>query len=200
MNIRQRRLISDYEKIREEFARHRHIRVQPQGQSPYEKYQITYFVKSLCWDDQRNCPIERGQHEVEIYLTQDYPRGKPQCTISTPIFHPNFGARTICIGDYWAASSSLADTIIKIGEMLQFRDYNPKSPLNAAAARWAIENRSFLPVGKVDLYTPEPDVEIGNNNKAPSPADDDDFEIVLNSQEAKSKELSDDLDLDIQLK
>ena len=200
MNIRQRRLMSDYEKIREEFARHRSIRVQAMGNPPYERYNITYFVKSLYWDVRQDCPCERSQHEVEIYLGLDYPREKPQCQIKTPVFHPNFGAQTICIGDHWAASSSLLDTIVKIGEMLQFRDYNPKSPLNSSAARWVIENKKYLPIGKIDLYSPEPEIAIGEKSNA-STSDEDDLDICLGpAPQKKTVAKDEDLALDIVFK
>lgn len=172
--------MGDFEKIREEFSGSRYIRVQPHGTPPYEKYQITYYVKSLYWDRQRSCPVERNQHEVKITLTQEYPRSKPICNILTPVFHPNFSSETICIGDHWAPSSSLVDVIVKIGEMLQFRDYNPKSAYNMDAARWVIENRQYLPIGKIDLYSPEPEVEIrqtGPNGSAGQEADD--LEIIF---------------------
>ena len=165
MSMRLRRLMSDYEKIRSEFAGHRFITVTPVAGNPPERYRIVYRLTSLRWDEGLDRPVELGRHEVEIYLPQDYPRNTPQCLIHTPIFHPNFSANhspnIVCIGDHWAAGNSLVDVIIKIGEMLQFRTYNVRSPLNAIAARWALENVRFFPIGKIDLYQPEPDVELG---------------------------------------
>ena len=164
MSPRLRRLYSDYERIQNEFSRHRYIKILKADGNPPERYRILYNVKSLCWDEQTNRPVENNRHEVEIYLPQAYPREKPQCTIYTPIFHPNFSSNhapnIICIGDYWAASSSLSDVIVRIGEMVQFQAYNIKSPLDAMAARWALENGNLLPVGNVDLYQPEQEVQI----------------------------------------
>lgn len=91
----------------------------------------------------------------------------------TEIFHPNFGT-WVCIGDYWAAGETLFDVIVQIGNMIQYRNYNIKSPLNARAARWAAENTHRFPISNVDLYQPDPDVEICS-----SPADNDDVEVVL---------------------
>ena len=94
----------------------------------------------------------------------------------------------------------MVDTIIKIGEMLQFRDYNPKSPLNAAAARWTLENRSYLPVGNIDLYSPEPEVAIGVVANATTPSEDGDLEIVFAKPAEAGKAETDDGDLDIKFK
>lgn len=92
-------------------------------------------------------------------MHKDYPREKPKCVLETPIFHPNFGSY-ICIGDFWAAGETLVDVIIKIGQMIMYQDYNPKSPLNAQAALWAKQNERYLPVDKRDLYQPEVDLDI----------------------------------------
>ena len=189
MNMRQRRLVNDYQKVLLEFDRHKYIQVKPVGQAPYEQYDVTYHVSSLYWDNARNQPVEKkGGHRVEIKLPLEYPRSRPVCKILTPVFHPNFGQETICIGDHWAASSNLVDTIIKIGEMLQFRDFNVKSPMNAKAARWAQDNKQYLPVGRINLYQPEEVIDIGSSH----PADDDDLEITFG---AKPKQADDDFDI-----
>jgi hypothetical protein len=41
--------------------------------------------------------------------------------------------------------------VVRIAEMICFQSYNLKSPLNAAAAAWAEQNLSKLPLQKVDL-------------------------------------------------
>jgi hypothetical protein len=64
----------------------------------------------------------------------------------TPVFHPNFDDSSVCIGDFWAASESLDDLIIRIGRMIAYQEYNTKSPLNGLAAKWAAQNQHLLPV------------------------------------------------------
>lgn len=66
----------------------------------------------------------------------------------------------VCIGDYWAAGETLVDVLVQIGDMIQYKVYNSKSPLNAVAARWATENSHLLPVGNVDLLMPDIDLDI----------------------------------------
>ena len=183
---RLRRLQTDYELVKTEFAGHKHIVVEPLAGMPPERYRVTYRVKGLALDRKSSQPVVVEKHVAEIYLHSGYPREKPKCELKTPIFHPNFGDY-ICIGDHWSAGETLADIIVKIGEMIQYRDYNPKSPLNVKAARWSIENRSHLPVGNVDLYQPEPEIRIGG-------AGNDEVEIVF---AAKRKPDLDDFEINL---
>jgi hypothetical protein len=72
----------------------------------------------------------------------------------TPVFHPNFDDSSVCIGDFWAASESLDDLIIRIGRMISYQEYNTKSPLNGLAAKWAAQNPSLLPVDPRPIAPP----------------------------------------------
>lgn len=148
---RMRRLASDYEEVKKNFAGHKNIIVTPVGDEPPEKYHVTYFVNGIyLLPDGR---IETlGRHEVDITLHADYPRYKPICKILTPIWHPNFRDGQICIGDIWGAGESLSDIIINIGDMIQYKSWNSQSPLSSEAAQWAMENKHLFPVGNVDLF------------------------------------------------
>jgi hypothetical protein len=85
-------------------------------------------------------------HLLEVNLTLGYPRRAPQCPMLTPVFHSNFDASMVCIGDFWAASEGLDDLIIRIGRMIAYQEYNTKNPLNGLASKWAAQNRHLLPV------------------------------------------------------
>lgn len=148
---RMRRLSSDYEEVKKNFAGHKNIIVTPVGDEPPEKYHVTYFVNGIyLLPDGR---IETlGRHEVDITLHADYPRYKPICKITTPIWHPNFRDGQICIGDIWGAGESLSDIIINIGDMIQYKSWNSYSPLSSEAAHWAMENKHLFPVGNIDLF------------------------------------------------
>ena len=151
MTARMRRLLSDFEQVKKDFAGHKNIIVTPIGDEPPEKYHVTYFVNGIyLLPDGR---IETlGRHEIEITLHADYPRYKPICKILTPIWHPNFRDEQICIGDIWGAGESLTDIIVNIGHMIQYKSWNSYSPLSADAAKWAMENKHLFPVGNIDLY------------------------------------------------
>ncbi len=151
MTARMRRLASDWEQVKKDFAGHKNIIVTPVGDEPPEKYHVTYFVNGIyLLPDGRIETLAR--HEIEITLHADYPRYKPICTILTPIWHPNFRDGQICIGDIWGAGESLSDIIINIGDMIQYKSWNSYSPLSADAAQWAMENKHLFPVGDINLY------------------------------------------------
>lgn len=194
MDARLRRIASDYEQIKKDFAGHKNITVTPIGGNPPEKYHVTYYVNGIyLLPDGR---IETlGRHEVEITLHAEYPRYKPICKILTPIWHPNFRDGQICIGDIWGAGESLSDIIINIGDMIQYKSWNSFSPLSADAAAWAMDNKHLFPVGNVDLYiadyaSAKDDVEID--------LFDDSGEIIEESAETDNS-LSDEGSVDDEL-
>lgn len=151
MTARMRRITSDWEQVRKDFAGYKNIIVTPVGELPPEKYHVTYFVNGIYLLP--NKKIETlARHEVDITLHAEYPRYKPICKITTPIYHPNFRDGQICIGDIWGAGESLSDIIINIGDMIQYKSWNSYSPLSAEAAQWAMENRHLFPVGNIDLH------------------------------------------------
>lgn len=192
VNPRIMRLNADYEKLKTEFVGHKYVKVEPVGTTmPPERYRVTYKVPGVRWDRVGNRPIVVNEHVAEIYLHADYPREKPKCVLLTPIWHPNFGSY-ICIGDHWAAGETLVDVIVQIGDMIQYKNYNPKSPLNAQAAIWSIHNKQMFPVGRINLLQPEPDIDISGGPQTRSASEDDDLGIVLGPSPAK-----DDLEIEL---
>lgn len=161
---RLRRLAADYSAMRAEYSGHPHIRVEPIPPHPPERYRITYGLVGL--QLQGDTPVRANHHVVEIRLPLTYPREQPQCIPLTPVFHPNI-AGYYCIGDYWAAGETLVDIVAKIGDMIQYRSYNPKSPLDATAAYWAEQNESLFPIGDVELGRPELEIGLRSTQTVP---------------------------------
>ena len=95
-----------------------------------------------------------NDHLPAVNLSLGYPRRAPQCRMLTPVFHPNFDDSSVCIGDFWAASESLDDLIVRIGRMISYQEYNTKSPLNGLAAKWAAQNSHLLPVDSRPIAPP----------------------------------------------
>jgi ubiquitin-protein ligase len=151
MNPRLRRLQADYDLVREVFSGHPHVRVEPLGSRlPPENYRVDLQLPGLYLDGDQ--PNYRDSHSVEIMLPREYPAEKPYCVPLTPVFHPNI-RDYYCLADYWAAGQTLVDVIVKIGDMIQWRTYNPASPLDAVAAKWAVQQEptGIFPVSKIDL-------------------------------------------------
>jgi len=142
---RIRRLKLDHEQLRQRFGDWPLIRIVGTAGMPPELYRFQYFLRGLYVGGDGSI-LERTEHLLEVNLSLGYPRRAPQCRMLTPVFHPNFDDSSVCIGDFWAASESLDDLIIRIGRMIAYQEYNTKSPLNGLAAKWAAQNTHLLPV------------------------------------------------------
>lgn len=159
MTPRERRIVADWEALRSEFSGHEHVSIEPQGPAPFEEYLVTYKVPGLCLDRKGERPEVAEEHQVRIQLPLDYPRDAPYCTPETPVFHPNIAGH-VCIGDFWAAGEQLVDIVAKISDMIQYRLYNPASPLDTTAAEYARDNPQVFPIGNVDIYQPEVEIKV----------------------------------------
>jgi ubiquitin-protein ligase len=151
MNVRQRRLQADYEKMSAAFGARSRIRILKTLGQPPEKYQLEFLVTGLQQDLATRQLKSHSTFIAEIALTGGYPRLAPQCRMLTPVFHPNIAPHAICIGDHWAAGESLASLAVRIAEMIAYQSYNLKSPLNGEAARWVEQNKGTLPLDSADF-------------------------------------------------
>jgi hypothetical protein len=117
--------------------------------NPPVRYQVTYTCRGLYRPTGAAEPQTLDHHEADFYLHRDYPRRPPQIVWRTPIFHPNILSSEqgggVCIGS-WTPSESLADLVVRVGEMIQYREYNADDVLNREAAAWAAEHAAQLPV------------------------------------------------------
>jgi len=145
MSARLSRLRADYQKLREKLKDNPYISIKRSRGNPPEYYVIEYHIKGVSLSRTDSVVIE-NEHEVEIMLPRYYPRVSPKCRMRSPIFHPNIDELTICIGDRWAASETLAQLVVRIGEMIAYQSYNIKSPINKRAAKWAARNEHRFPI------------------------------------------------------
>jgi ubiquitin-protein ligase len=145
LSPRIRRLKLDHDSLFKRFNGWPLIRIAGTAGMPPELYRFQYFIRGLYVAPDGSI-LERDEHVLEVNLSLGYPRRAPQCRMLTPVFHPNFDDSSVCIGDFWAASESLDDLIIRIGRMISYQEYNTKSPLNGLAAKWAAQNSQLLPV------------------------------------------------------
>jgi ubiquitin-protein ligase len=150
---RIRRLKLDHEQLVKRLAGWPLIRIAGTAGMPPEIYRFQYLVRGL-YVAADGSILERSEHLLEVNLSLGYPRRAPQCRMLTPVFHPNFDDSSVCIGDFWAASESLDDLIIRIGRMISYQEYNTKSPLNGLAAKWAAQNTHLLPVDTRPMAPP----------------------------------------------
>jgi hypothetical protein len=122
--------------------------------NPPDRYVVTYACRGLSLPAPGADPVVVSEHVAEFYLHREYPRRPPQIIWRTPIFHPNILAPDrgggVCIGS-WTPSEMLADLVLRIGEMIQYRLFNADDLLDREAASWAVAHASELPVDKRPL-------------------------------------------------
>jgi ubiquitin-protein ligase len=162
---RLRRLEADYRQLLTAFAGHPAVSLEPVGIFPPERYRVIYRVPGLWLDTTTNSIRRADQHLVGIFLPAAYPRDKPYCTTPQPVFHPNFG-NYICIADFWSPSQTLVDVVVEIGDLLQYKLFNTRSPLNAVAAKWVTEHLDEVPLGTVELLPQEPEIRLREETDA----------------------------------
>ncbi len=153
LSPRIRRLKLDHDSLFKRFNDWPLVRIVGTAGMPPELYRFQYLIKGL-YVAPDGAILERNEHLLEVNLSLGYPRRAPQCRMLTPVFHPNFDDSSVCIGDFWAASESLDDLIIRIGRMISYQEYNTKSPLNGLAAKWAAQNSHLLPVDSRAIAPP----------------------------------------------
>ena len=148
MSGNARRLENDYRELREAFDGDPRVRIKALGTAPFDKYRIAYVGVPSLRQNQSGQPMMVEQTVVDIELPAGYPKLPPiaRTAAGDVVFHPNFNAEKICIADFWVAGFRLVDVVIKIGNMLQFSDYNIQSPLSAIAAEWTQEHQAELPL------------------------------------------------------
>src|ERR1043166_4860251 len=153
LSPRIRRLKLDRDSLFQRFSGWPLIRIVGTAGMPPELYRFQYLVRGL-YVAPDGAILERNDHLLEVNLSLGYPRRAPQCRMLTPAFHPNFDDSSVCIGDFWAASESLDDLIIRIGRMIAYQEYNTKSPLNGLAAKWSEQHAHLFPVDARDIAPP----------------------------------------------
>ena len=166
LSPRIRRLKLDHDSLFKRFSGWPLVRIVGTAGMPPELYRFQYLVRGL-YVAPDGAILERNDHLLEVNLSLGYPRRAPQCRMLTPVFHPNFDDSSVCIGDFWAASESLDDLIIRIGRMIAYQEYNTKSPLNGLAAKWAAQNPNLLPVDPRPIAPP---LEQSSNEAMAAPA------------------------------
>jgi ubiquitin-protein ligase len=123
---RIRRLKLDHDSLVKRFAGWPLIRIAGTAGMPPELYRFQYVIRGL-YVAPDGAILERNDHLLEVNLSLGYPRRAPQCRMLTPVFHPNFDDSSVCIGDFWAASESLDDLIIRIGRMISYQSTTPRA-------------------------------------------------------------------------
>ncbi len=159
-NIRLNRLKEEYRRMVELKAKTDLIDfevVELVPNSPPEKYIIKYSCRGITGLSSDKKPIYSFDHKISIYLWAEYPRQQPYIRAKTRIWHPNirYDSGEVCL-NIWAASRTLDEICIMIGEMIQYNEYNLDSPLDHNVAEWAKNNKSLFPIDDRPLLCDDP--------------------------------------------
>jgi ubiquitin-protein ligase len=116
-----------------------------------EKYMVQYRCTGLARAEQGQI-VKTERHQMAVIYGYDYPEQPPTLIWGTPIWHPNIQLPYICAhGRAFAVSVSLDQIVLTIGEMVQYRNFNLRDPLNHEAAAWAREHLHEFPIDERDL-------------------------------------------------
>ncbi|BFF95330.1 ubiquitin-conjugating enzyme E2 4-like [Drosophila madeirensis] len=88
-------------------------------------------------------PYEGGHFELSIRFPNLYPCEPPFCELLTKIYHCNIEFGFICVdilGTKWSAALTVEKLLLSILSLLS--DPNPHSPMNSAAAKMYLKNRT----------------------------------------------------------
>jgi hypothetical protein len=142
----------EFSRISKIFPTHSYINVKEAAGTPPDKYLVVYHVDGLT---QNGKSIEaKSEHTLELTLPDKYPAEPPKARMVTALFHPNVSAEMIDLKGIWTPETSLADCLVRIGELIAFQRYSTDAPLNGDAAQWVFRNKSLLPLSDVELgYT-----------------------------------------------
>lgn len=150
-NARYARLAIEYTKLMNLAARSSFIDIHPlelQPGWPPEKYVITYTCRGIASVDKNEAPRISNFHQVSMYMGSEYPLKEPYLRWLTPIWHPNIAHEEphhVCTNNVqnWFAAKPLAELVLAMGEMVQYKHYHAKwiapFPLDRAAADWVLE-------------------------------------------------------------
>jgi len=167
---RMRRLRADFELMQELASRSDVISFRaksPRPNLPPETYIVTFKCRGIIDVDRQGNPKYGTNHQVEIYLHNQYPQRWPGMKWLTPIWHPNINHLngSVCIdAAWWTASRSLDRLVVMLGEMVQYKNFHddptkPPFPWDPEAARWCREYRkkhaNTFPVDHTELLRPE---------------------------------------------
>ncbi|HSH03929.1 MAG TPA: ubiquitin-conjugating enzyme E2 [Anaerolineae bacterium] len=153
-NMRETRLKNDYEHVKGLTDRSEFIHIVKTEGSPPEKYVIRYTCNGVEKVAPSGRPVLRDVHEVSMYLHAEYPLKQPQLKWLTPIYHPNIHVTgAVCIGAWWPAKT-LDELLLTLGQMIQYKNFDPQDPMNSRAANWALRQKHLFPVDNRELKGP----------------------------------------------
>ena len=151
-----RRLEADYDKLKTLALRCPFMQILSTEGNPPHAYELRLTCKAVLRLDGSGLPVIGEDHRLAVSLPPDYPRGRPSFMFRSPIFHPNVHTNgQVCYGNDgdhgFAPCMGLDDLIVRIMDIIRYKNFNPSSAYRLDAAQWAVANSHILPIDKRQL-------------------------------------------------
>jgi len=171
--LRERRLINEYNELMN-FSNDV-IRIEPLGNSPYEKYRITFNIRTII----NSTPEYRNTTICILTIPPEYPKNRPKISVDSssmpPPWHVNwYSGGTWCEGT-WQVDESLVNFIYRCAKTIQFAPEFTKASYGDSANKEAISfwnsnknNNRIIPCDKQKLPTiggENPRIQIRSRSK-----------------------------------
>lgn len=134
-----------FRQVKNAFASHPVISVNPTKGDPPDQYEITYTITGM-YKKGKGEISESTDHTVELTIPFGFPHFPPSCKPKSDTFHPDFDPAAICLGDFWEQDRPLSDLIIHIGQMINGEIYSTTNAFNEDAAAWYLNHPDKLPL------------------------------------------------------
>ena len=150
MTTGSQQLADDYGQLKEFLELYPHITILRVAGDPPDHYELAYHLRGYVRADDGAVGIGTD-HQVRISLPFGYPHFAPIAKPLTPIFHPDVDPAAFRIADHWQQNPSLADLVLRIGEMICGSVYQLDEPFNREAADWYAAHQGQLPLDTLSL-------------------------------------------------
>lgn len=134
--------------LRDHFASHPLISVNPTKGNPPEQYEVIYTISGISKTSEEEI-TESIDHIIEIAIPFGFPHFPPSCKPKSDIYHPDFDPAAICLGDFWEQDRSISELIIHIGKMINGELYSTTNAFNEEAADWYQKHAEKFPLKQV---------------------------------------------------
>lgn len=150
MTTGSQQLADDYGQLKELLELYPHITILRVEGDPPDHYELAYHLRGYVTAEDGTVGIGTD-HQVRISLPFGYPHFAPIAKPLTPIFHPDVDPAAFRIADHWQQNPSLADLVLRIGEMICGSVYQLDEPFNREAADWYAAHQGQLPLDTLSL-------------------------------------------------